>query len=237
MSILDNFELPEGVAEDMASKGLKLAEIEDGVSTLTSGHDQGLSIRFYEHQTYNKQKSDKAKYEVFDKLEMIEWFIDKNNKIPEQVKFLPEELLKFDSDGDCIGGRLMESYLRYKEGKATIGTPLRKWGVTTDNEIASLEAIGIFTVEQFAAYDKSRIESRYPESFSLAHTRAVQFVAGKDQQTQADEILLLKENNGELLKRLEALESAPGSGRPRIKKDLLASKINKKVKNRGEDNG
>ena len=212
MGFLDDFELPEGAAEDIAKQNLQAVQLQDGVTRFMSGHDGGVAYRFFEFSDYNIVKSKNLGYEVFEPVEMIEWLLDRKNKIPERVSRLPEALLRFNKYGECSGGRYKESYMRYKEGKGAIGTPVTKWGILSDCEAASLTAEGIYTVEQFADYPTDRIEGVYPQNFVDAHERAKQFVAGKtnrDQnEKQGQKLAALEKQNQELLARLEELEKA-----------------------------
>jgi hypothetical protein len=124
---------------------------------------------------------------------MIEWDVDKHQKTPERVQFLPPELLEFEpvdigdegpvhlkynewvidettgkrrlveSKHRCIGGRFMESYLRWIQGLEAPGLSLSKWGVIPDGWVKTLVENGIFSVEQFAAKPRALISSRYPK--------------------------------------------------------------------------
>lgn len=182
-NILDQFQssLPAGAYEDIKRQGRVAQTLEDGVTVL-AGHDKGVAYRFYVHTVFNPRVSKTVGYEYFDEIEMIEWLIDKNNKPTERVNLLPEELLKRSFDGkEVIGGRYFEAYKRFKEGRDAVGTPLRKWGVLSDGNVASLEAAQIFTVEQLAEITRDRIAGVYPEDVVEAHDRAVLHMKSRDQ--------------------------------------------------------
>ena len=183
--VLDNYRVPE-VAQE-AFRGAVSRQIDDGVSIhQMAGHDKGVSYRFFIHQERNAIKSTAAKYWVPDSIEMIEWTVDKRLKPTERVKELPEELLAFDVDGECIGGRYKEAYLAWKAGRNAPGLSLAKWGILGDAEIASLSHAGIFSVEQFAATPRSKFEGRYPQVFIEAHEQAVEWVARKESRVDVE---------------------------------------------------
>lgn len=211
MDILDNFSLPPGAAEAIKAKGMTPREIDDGVSRFMSGHDKGVAYRFFIAPSYNKIKSQLARYEVFDNIEMIQWFVDRRTQPTEIVKFLPEELLEFDKDGECVGGDYAEAYMAFKEGKAAPGLALSKWGVLSEGEVASLVAAKIFTVEQFAAQDRKKIEGTYPSQFIEAYERANQYVNGKERREtdratvdKMAELALQNERNETRIRDLQA---------------------------------
>jgi hypothetical protein len=212
MGMLDNFILPAGASEAISKAKMRTVELDDGVSRLMTGHDGAMAYRFFIHAEHNKIKSEAAGYEVFDEYEMIEWLADRGHKPTEQVRFLPGELLSFNRDGEAVGGKYLESYRRFKEGKATPGTALAKWGILTDGEVASLSAAGIYTVEQFAAQPKDKIEGKYPQTFVDAYNRAKQYVNSRQMALEKEETVSklqeLQAANEELLKRLAKLEQS-----------------------------
>ena len=204
--------MPEVAQEMILKNGVDAVSIGDGVTRLNmSGHDKGVAYRFFMYQMYNKPVSDEKGYEVFDEVEMIEWVVDRKNKPTEMVRLLPEELLRFNREKECVGGRYKDAYLSWKTGKTAVGTPLRKWGILTDGYVASLEADGIYTVEQFAAGDRARIAAKYPDPFLDAYDRAVQFLAAKDVRAStgelASKVQQLEKEKAEMAERLAKLEA------------------------------
>lgn len=193
---LDNFPLPEVAAEALKKRNLQTTSIGDGITRI-SGHDGGVGFRFFIHPVYNKQKSEKAKYEVFDEHIMIEWLKDRYMHPTEQVRFLPEELLSFDQEGVCVGGMFKEAFDRFKNGQTAPGMPLTRWGVLSDGECATLAAMGIFSVEQFAAQPRNRIAKLPADPFVNAFERAILYMNGRDQrlvnEKQTAEMLALQE--------------------------------------------
>lgn len=224
-NITDNYALPEVAVEAIRKQGLKEVQLDDGVNRLMSGHDKGVAFRFFISPAYNKLKSSLAGYEVYDDVEMIEWMIDRKNKPCELVRFLPPELLGFDRDGNCVGGRYRESYLNFKAGRNAPGLPLAKWGQLSDGEIASLASINVFTVEQLAEQPRSKFEGRMPQEFVDALDRAIQFVAGKEQRgiqaAHAEKMKELEQTNKLLLERLALLEAKTPAAKPKSKKEEL----------------
>jgi len=206
---LDNFPLPEVASEALRRRNLQSTSISDGVSRI-NGHDGGVAFRFFIHPVYNPIKSKAAKYEVFDEHEMIEWLKDRFQHPTEQVRFLPEELLRFDMQGECTGGMFKEAYDRFKNGQTAPGMPLSRWGVLADGEVASLASMGIFSVEQLAAQPRGKIEGRLPTPFVEAFERAIQYMNGREQrlvaEKQGDEILALQRENEEKDRKLSELQ-------------------------------
>lgn len=214
--LLDQFELPEIARETLEAKFSAKPTGVNGAEMFMA-HDSGVALRFFHHQEYSKQLSKQLKYEKFVSVPMIEWFVDADTKICERVHFLPDELLCFErivtdvlrSDGkeniekttfgECIGGKLKESYDRFLKGVNSPGMPISKWGVLGDSECATLAAAGIFSVEQLAAQPRSKIVGKYPQEFVEAFERAIQYVAGKiardDSEKNASEILKLQNEN------------------------------------------
>lgn len=211
-AILDQFQFPPDAIDGLMQANLQQVSVGSGASRFMSGHDKGVAYRFFTKPVYNETKSKLCGYEKFDEIEMIEWLTDKYNHPTEQVRFLPEELLHTDTLTGEVRGRYSESYKRYKEGKAAPGTPLEKWGVFSDGEVATLAMNGIFSVEQFAALSKDRIASKFPTNFVDAHERAIQFTNGKSNKVEADkqaaQMLELERKNAKLEAELEAIKAA-----------------------------
>jgi uncharacterized coiled-coil protein SlyX len=195
--ILENFALPEAAVEAISRRGVREVQLDDGVQRMVmSGHDQGLAYKFVPVQVKNELKTKLAKFPVYDTVDHVQWMKSRRQKPMERVKELPPELLAFDDEGNCVGGQYAEAYERYKAGLEAPGLPLDKWGQLTDAEVQSLSEMGIFSVEQFAAQPKSKINSRFPNEYQVKHDLAVEFVAGKPTRelanAQAQEIAELR---------------------------------------------
>ena len=200
-NFLDQFPLPEVASQQLRQQQRTAQQLADGVVDF-AGHDRGLAYRFFNHLEYNKSQSQILGYEKFDEVEMIEWLIDRKNKPCERVRLLPEELIRFDRDGEAVGGLYFESYKRFKEGLTAPGLSIAKWGVLADPEVATLSAHGIFSVEQFAAMPRSKIMGRFPQDIIDAFERAIQYVNGKDQRADnelaAQKVMELAQQNSKL---------------------------------------
>ena len=224
--MLENFPLPEGALEAFKKQNYQSNSLGDGVDMFMA-HDKGLSYRFYICPVKNEVKSKIAKYEIFDEIHMIEWFIDRKNKICERVRLLPEELLKFDEDGMCISGLYMKAYQNFLEGKNTPGLPLSKWGVLSDGDVATLASAGIFSVEQLAAQPKNKFAGKYHAEIIEGYERAIQHVSSKDARADAtthiNELVKLQQ---ELSKKDDALATLQEQ-----MKNLLSGNID--IKQRG----
>lgn len=225
-SILDQFDLPPEAVEFIQNQQLQTQRIEGGVNRFVSGHHQGVAYRFFVHPEYNAIKSREKNYEVFDEIEMIQWIVDKKHQPTERVRMLPETLLRFDRNGECVGGVYKPAYDRFKAGASAPGTALEKWNQLTTGEVASLTSSGVYTVEQFAEMPKDRVQAKFGDSYLEHYERANQFVNGQrlreEALGQASKFEAIEAENRLLRERLEALEKAQagsktskGRGRPK----------------------
>jgi hypothetical protein len=109
-----------------------------------------------------------------------------------------------------VGGLYFESYKRFKDGLSAPGLSLAKWGVLPDVDVASLTHNGIFTVEQFAAMPRAKIEGKYPIEIIEAFDRAIQYVNGKngrdESEATANKLLELAAQNAKLQQQLDELK-------------------------------
>lgn len=212
---LQNFRLPDGAYEAIAKqqRESRPASTELSGVEMYSGHTKGVPYRFFVHQEKNETRSKIARVELFDDEEMVEWIIDRGNIIPEKVRFLPPELLELDVDGEPIGGIFLENYKRWREGLSAPGTSIKRWGVPTDSQIATLTARKIFTVEQFAAMPRTKVQTVFggaPEFVELFE-KAIQFVNSQQGKYEVEEhvkeILSLKEKEEKQAERIKILEA------------------------------
>ena len=185
-AMLANFPIPAEALEGMRAQGFRANNLGDGIDMFMA-HDKGVGYSFGTITEYNPTKSKKLGYAFYDTIEICTWVIDKRESHVERVRFLPDELLSFNSEGEPVSGKYLDSYLAFKKGLKTPGTPLAKWGVLDDSLVASLKHDGIFSVEQFAAVPKSKIEGKYPIEVLEAYEQAGFFVAGKEQRSKNDE--------------------------------------------------
>lgn len=214
--LLDSFKFPEDTLDGIKKLNLKSTAIDDGVSRFISGHDQGVAYKFFVLPIYNALKSKAGGYEVFDEVEMIEWYPDSFTVAVERVRLLPEALLHVDEFTGEVYGKYAESYKNFKLGKAQTGTQLSKWGVLSDGQVATLNSNHIYTVEQFAAFPKAKIQSKFPADFVEAYERAQQHLATKEQRFEADkrasELAELTQRNSKLESELQALKELVAQG-------------------------
>lgn len=190
---LDNFVLPDGAAEAIRRQGFAPHRLADGVSQF-SGHDQGVAFRFFIESEKSEVKSKAGGYSVFNEIEMIEWTKDRFMHPTERLRFLPAGLIEFaeqlpdeswDTRSPCIGGKLKDSYERFKTGRSAPGLSLAKWGILSDGEIATLASMGVFSVEQFASMPRGKIAGKLPQVFVDALEQATQYMNGKDMREVA----------------------------------------------------
>ena len=219
-SFLNNFALPEAATEALA-RGSREVSVTDGVSRYYSGTHKGVAYRFFYTEIYNERKSKEAKYPVFDQVEMVEWIVDKDTKPVERVRLLPEELLSISEFTGEVSGAFAESYRRFKAGQEAPGTPLRNWGVLASNWVATLEKLGIFTVEQFAETPRNKV-LQFPEVVQEGWQRAQHEAGNKDSKQAADrlakELVALKDE----LAALKAAQS-PKKGGKKAKAETIVT--------------
>lgn len=208
---LDNFLLPEVATDAFKRSGLKATRVEDGVDYFMSGHDKGVAYEFFTFQIKNEVKTKKLGYPFYDQFEMIRWYKDRFDKPVEKVMLLPEDLLSFDEDKVCVGGKYKAAYERFKSGLKAPGLALAKWNVLDDNGVATLTAMNIFSVEQFAETPRSKLVGKLPQDpFINAHDEAIAYVAGKDARAvtgmQSEKILAVSDENAKLKLELDAVK-------------------------------
>lgn len=185
--VLDNYKVPEVAQKAFAERGAMSMAIGNGVQMVQMhGHEAGVPYQFHTEQIRNDNKSKAAKYWVPDPIDCITWTVDRRLQVTERVKFLPPELLEFDEDGTCIGGRYKESFDNWKKGLNAPGLSLSKWGELGDGEVLSLAHAGIFSVEQLASMPRDKLANRYPEIFLEAWEKAVQWVNRKEQRVDTE---------------------------------------------------
>lgn len=219
IAALEQFNLPPEAMEFFKSQPSNTVNLEDGVSRLMSGHDQGVAYRFFIHTPINEKKSELAGYDVHDEIECIEWLVDRRTKPTARVKHLPEELLRWNRYGELVSGRYKDAYETWKEGRQVPGLSLSKWGILSDGEVATLNGMNIFSVEQFAETDRSKIEGRLPESFTKAFEQAIRYVNGKDIQAQNSvQVEKMSEMSTEIAKLKAELERRDAMPAPRKRK-------------------
>lgn len=234
-AILNSFNLPGVASEQIRARKLGMNVGPDGVARLSSEHMGGLPFSFKNYVEYLPLESKKLRIERYQDVDIIEWTIDRGNKIPARVTELPKELLEFEVTGyrtakpnknplfeddeyahpiygECIGGMLKEAYDRYKNGLSTPGLPLNKWGVLSDSDCASLASIGVFSVEQFAAMPTAKIKNgQWHKSVQDGYERAVYYVNGTGDRAKdkalADKLASMTNLNEQLMERLAALEA------------------------------
>lgn len=245
---LDNFVLPEGAAEKIKSVGMSSQKLGEGVEMMNFGHDKGVAYRFFLHQLRNEVKSKIARLSIPDSIEMIEWMPDGFQKPTERVKFLPIELLEFEQiellkdgvpvldkegypvmvNGECIGGAYKATYDAWKKGLNAPGLALSRWGVLSDSSVFTLHEMKIFSVEQFAAQPRSKIE-RLPIELKEAFDQAIEYCngkAGRDATSaMASELLELKQANAKRDAEIVELRALVAGNSPAPKKRGRPAKV------------
>ena len=237
--ILNQFAFPVEAAEDFARLGMTQRRINHSQTGTVSefnlsGHDRGLGYRFFILAEKNLMKSEAADMEINDEVEMVEWYKSKKEKPVERVRFLPQQLLKFNKAGEVTGGLYKENYLRWKQGLGTEGLPLARWERATVGQVKTLESEGIFTVQQLAATDRQRVEGRFPKELVKLFHDAVHFVNAQapmeNIKGHTEEVLSLKQENSKLKDALTTLtekveQLANGKSAPKAKQRGRPKKV------------
>lgn len=169
--ILNTYNLPREAVTDLPKLGLVANQNGGGLTTF-SGHDSGIPFIFtVENELVPEWEGDKIVGQKQVQYEAIQWIVGRRHKPMDRLKLRPD-LVTFGRDGEPIGGKYLQAYLRFKEGQAMEGTWIRKWDKLSDTDSAMLEQRGIFTVEQFAEIPRNRIVSEFPEGIVQAHDAA-----------------------------------------------------------------
>lgn len=219
--ILSQYNFPPEAVADLGARGLTAKNVARDITAFEQGgHDKGIAYRFFTHAEVNKLKSEDFDIDVFDEIEMIQWFVRKDHKPVERVEFLPDGLLKFVRDKKTNkvieprvvkGGEYAEAYKRWKEGlTVNTGLPLARWGELSLGELSSLESTGIFTVQQFASLSEDIVKSRYPKNLQEKFEKAVRFVAGQntvDVSKYTDQVATMKQEMAKMRQEMEALRA------------------------------
>lgn len=217
MDLLNNFNFPPEAREFYQKNGMIPHRVDSNVSTYEAGgHDRGLAYRFFTEEVKNQVKSEDNDFDISDTVELVEWFRDRKNRITERVKFLPEKLLKFskkpNAEGvrECIGGLMQEAYLNFKKGLSASGLALEKWGEVSNSQIFTLKSAGIFTVQQFAALSRDRVDGVFPPDIVEKFEAAIKFVNGQkpieEIKKYADQVFALKQEKAKQDEEIEKLK-------------------------------
>jgi len=206
---LDNFAFP--IDADIESlKARQEQRLGDGVG-IYSGQDRGVGFKFYVHAEYNKLKSDLSGTEQWDKIEMIQFFVDKFSKPAERVN--DEHRRKFKKEYDA-----------WKAGLEAPGTALSTWAPCEVHQYKTLAGMGIFSVEQLAETPRGKLEGKVSADYLELHNRAIQYVNGQSGRVmaseyadklaeQARENAKLRSDLDELKNLIHAQASMPESGK------------------------
>lgn len=232
--ILDQFDFPGiDTAQILKKQNLEPRSLDSsgpGQAVQFLAHDKGVSYRFFIHADYSKELSKRLDYQKFNDVVMIEYFVSKDFKPTERVHLLPDELLFFPKEmkevptsdgkgtkeviaayGEPTGGIYLDAFRKWKEGVQTPGLPLAKWGVFSDSQVASLHAMGVYSVEQLAAMPRSKFNSpTMAAEFLEGFEQAVQYVNGKlnrsGEERLAKQLLEVERDNQAKDNRLRELE-------------------------------
>lgn len=113
-----------------------------------------LHIEFYSKTILNKAKSEKAGREVHDPVEMIRIKFVGDNK--QTIDAPANQISHYGADGPPMPykERFPEHYAAFKEGKEQLeaGTPLAVARFLSISQIADLNSLNVYTIEQIIAY-------------------------------------------------------------------------------------
>lgn len=190
----------------------------ESVRAAVFGNDADIGIRFFIHAEFRPAKSEVMGYDVYEDIEMIEFYVDKLNRIAMMVT--NEHRAKY-----------AELYNRFKQGLGSSGTMIQAWNQITPSERHMLEAQGIITVEQLAEVADSRLAA-LPYGTAAMREKAKKHVAATSGKLEAekygDTILELQRKLASMeareAARLEAEAAKPAKkakGRPKKTKEIL----------------
>lgn len=251
--LLSQFKFPQaalmsGAAEFLA-KGVTARAINSGGGGTVNdyemaGHDRGIAFRFFIALSPNGIKSEEFDMEINDEIPMIEWFVSKKHKPTERVHMIGDALLKFakvktlDRDGkyqmrvrqplECTGGKLKEAFIAWQAGVQSPGLALSRWDKLSMSQVATLNSLGVYSVQQFASMPRDRVEGRMPKDLVDAFEDAIRFINAQkpmeDVQEYANQVVLLKQKDAQReqemaamraqLAALEAKNAEPKSTKP-----------------------
>jgi len=146
------------------------------------GNEGDIGIRFFINPEFRPAKSEVMGYDVWEDVEMIEFYVDKLTRISQMVT--NEHRRKY-----------ADLYSRFKQGLGSSGTMISTWNQITPSERNMFEAQGFITVEQLAEVSDSRLAA-LPYGTKEAREKAKKHVAAQsgklDAEKYGDEILALK---------------------------------------------
>lgn len=178
------------------------------------GNDADVGIRFFIHSEFRPAKSEIVGYDVWEDVEMIEFFVDKLTRISLMVT--NEHRRKY-----------AELYNRFKQGLGSSGTMISSWNQITPSERNMFEAQGIITVEQLAEVQDSRLAA-LPYGTKEAREKAKRHVAAQsgklDAEKYGETILTLQRKLAAMEAREAARLAEPAKktkGRPKKNKEIL----------------
>jgi hypothetical protein len=174
------------------------------------GNEGEVGIRFRLHSEFRPAKSEIMGYDVWEDIEIIEFFTDKLNTIPLMVT--NEHRRKY-----------AELYNRFKQGLGSSGTMISAWNQITPSERNMFEAQGIITVEQLAEVSDSKLAA-LPYGTKEAREKAKKHVAANSGKLEAEKY---GETILELQRKLASMEAREAE---RLEAD--AAKPAKKAKGR-----
>lgn len=179
--------------------------------------NKGVTPIFFIEPVYNQRRSDEEGKPCFDEMERVKIVVagDRDN----------QTVLPVD---DAVKMRFADQYHRWqanKQEKHIDGTPLKEWPLLSISQIAELEAINIFSVEQLAGVSDSNVtrihsgrewRSKAAAWLAKASDGASVTKLAAENERQRQDIEDLRKTVAELSARLSehADEDRPRRGRP-----------------------
>lgn len=234
--LLNEFKFPQAAlingAAEFLSRGVTARAVQSGGGGTVNdyemaGHDRGISFRFFIALSPNQVKSEHFDMEINDEIPMIEWFVSKKHKPTERVHMIGDQLLKFakepaiNGDGrrymklriplECTGGKFKEAFIAWQQGVKSPGLSLSRWNELSMSQVATLNSIGVFSVQQFAAMPRDRVEGRMPNEFIELFNKAIQFVNAQKPMVEieqyAAQVVALKQENAKREQEMAAMRA------------------------------
>lgn len=165
-------------------------------------------VEFMTHRKYSGKKTKEQGQEAYDEIDVLMIRNDKFSRVPKRMNELTHQQKM----------ALAPLYERFKEGKDSTDTNILNWGAASNEEKAHLGNIGVWTVEQIAAFADHELTRLGPDGKDLRR-RARLHVKAKspevdERKKELDELRALVEAQAEQIKELKE-QDKPRRGRPK----------------------
>ena len=143
-------------------------EVGPGILKPVFGYQNTQVIKFFINMRYNPRLSELENREVLEPVECYEIINDQYCSATGLVSHNPEITVKY-----------AEIYQRFKNQEESVGTPVEKWPVINDRELALLRAQNVVCVEQLAEMEDRVAQGKFGNLTEGLLKKARQHVEGK----------------------------------------------------------